>query len=292
MKRQASFNEDQNKGVLYLVPTPIGNLEDMTFRAIDTLKKVDLIACEDTRHTQKLLNHFDIATPKTSFHEHNKEGKIPELLDRLRQGETIAQVSDAGTPSISDPGYELVTAVIKKDMKVVPLPGANAALTALIGSGLPTETFFFKGFLSHKKNEKKEELETLRNKEETLIFYESPHELKKTIKEMADTLGADRRIVLARELTKQYEEWLRGTLEEAVAWTENNEIRGEFCVVVEGNKGEAPEKSFLDTISLSNYVKLLMDEKEMSSKEAIKQVAEIRDLPKREVYAEYHGLTD
>lgn len=292
MKRQASFNEDQNKGVLYLVPTPIGNLEDMTFRAIDTLKEVDLIACEDTRHTQKLLNHFDIKTPKTSFHEHNKEGKIPDLLNRLRQGEAIAQVSDAGTPSISDPGYELVTAVISENMKVIPLPGANAALTALIGSGLPTETFFFKGFLSHKKNEKKKELEDLRVKEETLIFYESPHELKKTIKEMAETLGSGRRIVLARELTKQYEEWLRGTLEEAVVWTENNKIRGEFCLIVEGNKEETDEKSFLDTISLSNYVKLLMDEKEMSSKEAIKHVAELRDIPKRAVYAEYHGLTD
>jgi 16S rRNA (cytidine1402-2'-O)-methyltransferase len=238
------------------------------------------------------LNHFDISTPKISFHEHNKASRIPELLTQLRQGACIAQVSDAGTPSISDPGYELVTATIAENMKVIPLPGANAALTALIGSGLPTDTFFFKGFLSHKKNDKKQELEVLRTKEETLIFYESPHELKKTIKEMAAVLGAERRVVLARELTKQYEEWLRGTLEETVVWTEKNKIRGEFCIIVEGNRAQSEAESFLDTISLSNYVKLLMAEEGLSSKEAIKRVSELREIPKREVYAAYHELSN
>jgi len=290
MRSQKSF-EQTDMGKLYLVPTPIGNLEDMTFRSVRTLQEVDLIAAEDTRNTQKLLNHFDISVPQTSFHEHNFRERVPELIEKMRQGLQIAQVSDAGMPSISDPGYELTKAAIEAGIPVIPLPGASAGLTALIASGLIPQPFFFYGFLPRKKNEQLNELENLNKRMETIILYESPHRLKATLKNILSVTGPERRITLARELTKRYEEFLRGTVAEAVEWTEQNEIRGEFCILLEGNPEEPEaENEEWRNWTLKEHTEHLMDEKGLSSKDAIKEVAQTRGIKKREVYSEYHGI--
>ena len=286
MKTQQSYDV-QERGTLFLVPTPIGNLEDMTFRAIRKLKEVDLIACEDTRVTQKLLNHFEIDTPKTSYHEHNVKEKTDELIRLLVDGKNLAQVSDAGMPSISDPGVELVKAALEHNIAVVPLPGANAALTGLIASGITPQPFTFYGFLSRKKNELKEELETLKNNKETLIFYESPYRLTKLLEAIVSIFGEMRQIVLAREVTKRYEEFIRGTALEVSEWAANTELRGEFVVIVEGNKNVQEEVYWADWTILE-HVEYKMSFEKMSSKDAIKEVAKERALPKREVYAEYH----
>ncbi|MBC1457239.1 16S rRNA (cytidine(1402)-2'-O)-methyltransferase [Listeria newyorkensis] len=293
MKSQKSFAETGDaKGTLYLVPTPIGNLEDMTMRAIRILQEADLIAAEDTRNTIKLLNHFDIHTKMVSYHEHNKTTRQEELIEKLEEGTTIAVVSDAGMPSISDPGYELVGAAIEAGITVVPLPGANAALTALIASGLAPQPFFFYGFLPRSNKDREEALSQLNRREETWIIYESPHRLKEVLKAMNKILGSPRKIVLCRELTKKYEEFLRGTLEEALEWAKETEIRGEFCVIVEGNE-DAPsedEEVWWATMPIKEHVEKVMDEESVSSKEAIKKVMKTRQLPKREVYQAYHEL--
>lgn len=291
MKSQRSFSETET-GKLYLVPTPIGNLEDMTFRAVRMLKEADLIAAEDTRNTQKLLNHFDIHTPQISFHEHNRNERAEQLIQKLLDGETIAQVSDAGMPSISDPGYELTLAAIEHGISVVPLPGPNAGLTALIASGLDPQPFYFYGFLPRKKKEQAAELEELNRRRETFILYESPHRLKTVLQAMRKAFGPGRKIVLAREVTKRFEEFLRGTLEEAVAWSKDNEIRGEFCIIVEGNDNpeEQVEANDWSALSVKEHVEQLMNEKNLSSKDAIKEVAKLREQNKRDIYAEYHGI--
>lgn len=286
MKTQQSYSV-QERGTLFLVPTPIGNLEDMTYRAVNTLKEVDLIACEDTRVTQKLLNHFDVDTPKTSYHEHNVNEKTGELIRLLVDGQNIAQVSDAGMPSISDPGVELVKEAIAHNIAVVPLPGANAALTGLIASGISPQPFTFYGFLSRKKSELKEELNQLKNHEETLIFYESPYRLEKLMETLVEVLGENRQIVLAREVTKRYEEFIRGTAKEVLDWTEKTELRGEFVVILEGNK-HVVEEVYWEDWSILEHIEYKMNFEKMSSKDAIKVVAKERKLPKREVYAEYH----
>ena len=286
MQTQQSYRE-HDKGTLFLVPTPIGNLDDMTFRAIQTLKDVDLIACEDTRVTQKLLNHFEIDTQKTSYHEHNVQDKTNELIQKLLDGINIAQVSDAGMPSISDPGVELVKAAIEYQIPVVPLPGPNAAVTALIASGISPQPFTFYGFLSRKKSELVEELETLKDKEETLVFYESPYRIAKMLKSLADVLGADRRVVLAREVTKRYEEFIRGTAEEVSIWADETELRGEFVVIVSGND-HIVEETIWENWTVLEHIEYKMNFEKMSSKQAIKEVAKDRGLPKRDVYAEYH----
>lgn len=286
MQTQQSYKE-HDKGTLFLVPTPIGNLDDMTFRAIQTLKDVDLIACEDTRVTQKLLNHFEIDTQKTSYHEHNVQDKTNELIQKLLEGINIAQVSDAGMPSISDPGVELVKAAIEYQIPVVPLPGPNAAVTALIASGISPQPFTFYGFLSRKKSELVEELETLKDKEETLVFYESPYRIAKMLKSLADVLGADRRVVLAREVTKRYEEFIRGTAEEVSIWADETELRGEFVVIVSGND-HIVEETIWENWTVLEHIEYKMNFEKMSSKQAIKEVAKDRGLPKRDVYAEYH----
>lgn len=286
MQTQQSYKE-HDKGTLFLVPTPIGNLDDMTFRAIQTLKDVDLIACEDTRVTQKLLNHFEIDTQKTSYHEHNVQDKTNELIQKLLDGINIAQVSDAGMPSISDPGVELVKAAIEYQIPVVPLPGPNAAVTALIASGISPQPFTFYGFLSRKKSELVEELETLKDKEETLVFYESPYRIAKMLKSLADVLGADRRVVLAREVTKRYEEFIRGTAEEVSIWADETELRGEFVVIVSGND-HIVEETIWENWTVLEHIEYKMNFEKMSSKQAIKEVAKDRGLPKRDVYAEYH----
>ena len=286
MQTQQSY-KDNEKGVLYLVPTPIGNLDDMTFRAIQTLKDVDLIACEDTRVTQKLLNHFEIETAKTSYHEHNVQEKTSELIRDLLSGKNIAQVSDAGMPSISDPGVELVKAAIEQHISVVPLPGPNAAVTALIASGISPQPFTFYGFLSRKKSDLVVELEGLKDKEETLIFYESPYRLAKMLQSLTDVFGAERQVVLAREVTKRFEEFIRGTAEEVKQWAEETELKGEFVVIVDGN-GEVTEEHVWENWTILEHIDYKMNFEKMSSKQAIKEVAKDRGLPKREVYAEYH----
>ena len=292
MFQQKSF-EVQSTGTLYLVPTPIGNLEDMTFRAIRTLNEVDLIASEDTRNTQKLLNHFEIKTSQISFHEHNSQERIGQLIERLENGSDIAQVSDAGMPSISDPGHDLVVACIESGITVVPLPGANAALTALIASGLSPQPFYFYGFLPRKKKDQIKALEELNQRPETFILYESPHRLKEVLKNMGTVLGDTRKIVLCRELTKRYEEFIRGTLSEVLEWAQTSEIRGEFCLIVEGNSEGSlfpEEDTSWNTLTIQEHVQLMMEEHNLRSKEAIKEVAKVRKLKKQEVYAAYHEI--
>ncbi len=288
MQEQKSFNQDSEWGSLYLVPTPIGNLEDMTFRAINILKEVDLIAAEDTRETKKLCNHFEIDTHLISYHEHNKESSGHKILELMKQGKNIALVSDAGMPIISDPGDQLVNEILAENGKVIPLPGANAALTALIASGITPQPFFFFGFLNRQKKEKKKQLEELSKRTETIIFYESPHRLKETLSVMSEILG-DRRICLSRELTKRFEEFIRGSISEAIKWSEENQIRGEFCLIVEGQdqNDAVPEEEWWSSLSLQEHVAHYVKEGS-SSKEAIKQVSKERNVPKRDVYQSYH----
>ncbi|MEH7118904.1 16S rRNA (cytidine(1402)-2'-O)-methyltransferase [Neobacillus vireti] len=289
MWQQKSFENENSKGILYLVPTPIGNLEDMSFRAIRILKEADLIAAEDTRNTKKLCNYFEIDTQIVSYHEHNKETSGEKLIEKVKQGMKIALVSDAGMPAISDPGYELVQAAISDQVTVVPLPGANAALTSLIASGISCQPFYFYGFLHRNKKEKRSELETLRKQNATLIFYESPHRLKETLAIMLDVLG-NRRIVICRELTKKFEEFIRGTLEEINGWAHTDEIRGEFCLIVEGTEAlpDEEEISWWQDLSVEEHVNHYITVKNTSSKEAIKQAAKDRGLNKRKVYQVYH----
>jgi 16S rRNA (cytidine1402-2'-O)-methyltransferase len=288
MWQQKSFENEGQKGILYLVPTPIGNLEDMSFRAIRILKEADLIAAEDTRNTKKLCNYFEIGTPVVSYHEHNKESSGEKLIHRVKEGLKVALVSDAGMPTISDPGYELVVAAINEKVTVVPLPGANAALTSLIASGLPCQPFYFYGFLNRNKKDKRLELESLKRQSATVIFYESPHRLKETLSIMLDIFG-NRRITLCRELTKKFEEFIRGNLEEIVEWANQSEIRGEFCLIVEGGVDQSEEETiWWEHLTLEEHVNYYITLKNIPSKEAIKQTAKDRSLSKREVYQAYH----
>lgn len=282
--------ETHKSGTLYLVPTPIGNLDDMTFRAVKILQEVDVIASEDTRNTQKLLNHFDIHTPQVSYHEHNEFERAEELVTRLLSGESVAQVSDAGTPCISDPGTHLVRQAIQAGVTIVPLPGANAALTALIASGLTAENFTFVGFLSRSKKDRQKELSQWRNHQETLIFYESPHRLKKTLIDMLDVFGPDRQMAICRELTKKYEEFVRGDIQYVYDWASENLVRGEFVLVVSGNPNPEMEQNFDIEESVADHVKRLMEEQNIKPKAAIKQVAKARNIKTSDVYDEYHEL--
>ncbi|GAA4706719.1 16S rRNA (cytidine(1402)-2'-O)-methyltransferase [Brevibacillus fulvus] len=293
MNVQRSFHNDQS-GILYLVATPIGNLDDMTARGLAVLREVDLIACEDTRQTRKLLTHFQIEKRTVSYHEHNKTASGAGLLQLLEEGKKIALVSDAGLPAISDPGADLVRDAVSAGYPVVPIPGANAALTALIASGLPTERFLFYGFLPREKKERREELVRLQRYPETLLFYEAPHRIAKTLEAMLEVWG-DREAVIARELTKRYEEFARGTLSELSEWLGTGEIRGEFCVVVAGWSPSAEQLSALADQQNSWWQELSIPQhvdhyctQGMSTKEAVKKTAEDRGLAKREVYYEYH----
>lgn len=290
ISKMSSFKGAKQTGSLFLIPTPIGNLNDMTPRAITTMQEVDLIAAEDTRNTQKLLNYFEIDTRQISFHEHNTMQRIPQLIEMLQEGKNIAQVSDAGMPSISDPGHELVKACIENEIPVVPLPGPNAALSALIASGLTPQPFYFYGFLPRKSTERKKEIEKLGELQATFILYESPHRLKKTIKDMLEVLG-DRKVTLGRELTKQYEEFLRGTLSEAMEYAENDEVRGEFVVVVEGkNQADNLQTSQeFDEGNIVSEVQVLIDNG-LKPNKAIKEIANKYNLKKQEVYNKYHQL--
>ncbi|WP_106495622.1 16S rRNA (cytidine(1402)-2'-O)-methyltransferase [Lentibacillus sp. Marseille-P4043] len=288
MNIQKSF-QNQLGGTVYVVPTPIGNLEDITYRALQVLRTVAIIAAEDTRNTKKLLNHFDIPTPLISYHEHNKETREASLIERLEKGESIAVVSDAGMPGISDPGYEIVRAAIDKELPAVVLPGANAALCALVGSGLPSTEFLFYGFLPRKKKDKISELDRLKNMQATLLFYESPFRVKETLSVLLEQLG-NRKIAIARELTKRYEEYTRGTIEEIISHLDDQTLKGEFCIVVEGNvHDEATEDAlWWAYLSVIEHVNYYVETKGMHNKEAIKQVAKDRHMAKRDVYQAYH----
>nr|WP_276563047.1 16S rRNA (cytidine(1402)-2'-O)-methyltransferase [Paenibacillus anseongense] len=269
-----------------MVATPIGNLEDMTFRAIRILKEVNLIAAEDTRQTRKLLTHFEIATRIVSYHEHNKQASGPELVRLLLEGQSIALVSDAGLPAISDPGYDLVRMAVEQGAPVVPVPGANAALSALIASGLPTERFAFVGFLPREKKDQTKVLEGLQHVQDTLLFYESPHRVDKTLARMAEVWGPERRVCLARELTKRYEEFLRGTISECLEYLAQHPPQGEYCMIVEGASAESAKEAadgWWEAMSLGEHVEHY-EGQGSDRKEAMKQVASDRGLSKRDVY--------
>ncbi len=281
MKRQKSF--ENQEATLFLVATPIGNLEEMTYRAISTLKTVDVIAAEDTRNTIKLLNHFDIKTKLISHHEHNLFQSIPKILTLLKEGKSVALVSDAGYPAISDPGYELVQKVIQEDIPVVSISGANACLNALVVSGIVPQPFLFYGFLDHQDKYKKKELEKLQYEKATLIFYESPHRIKKTLELMRSYFG-NRSMALCRELTKKHEEILRGTIEEILEVLDT--IKGEMVLVVEGCQEENAGEVTFD-ISIHEHVDEWIHQG-LSTKDAIKKVAELRKMKKNEIYALYH----
>ena len=239
-------NQDSATGVLYVVSTPIGNLEDITLRALRVLKEVRIVAAEDTRHTQKLLSHYQIHTTLTSYHDFNKEHKTPFLLQRLREGQDIALVSDAGTPVISDPGYFLITQCVLGGIKVVPLPGASAVLAALSVSGLPSDTFLFEGFLPRRRAARLKRLDALKAEGHTLIIFESPHRVGKTLVDIKAVMGA-RRAVLARELTKKFEEILRGTIDDLIRCTETRNLKGEMTLLVAGEKVGSKGRAFVST---------------------------------------------
>lgn len=275
-------------GTLYLCATPIGNLGDITPRCLETLKSVDIIAAEDTRRTLQLLNHFGITKPLTSYHEHNKREKGGYIIELLKSGKNVALVSDAGTVAISDPGEDLVSLCIENDILVSPIPGAVAAINALIISGLPTRRFAFEGFLSVNKRHRREHLESVKNDTHTLIFYEAPHKLNGTLKDLYDTFG-DRKITLVRELTKIHEEAIRTTLSKAVTLYEDNSPKGEFVLVIEGAKEIETEENPLNTLSVAEHVEKYISDG-LSQKDAIKRVSLDRGVPKRDIYNEYHNI--
>jgi 16S rRNA (cytidine1402-2'-O)-methyltransferase len=274
------MNSEVTAGILYIVATPIGNLEDMSFRAVRILQSVDYIAAEDTRHTGKLLNHFQIKVPQISYHEHNQKQRIPELLDKLKAGKNIAVVTDAGMPGISDPGYEMVKAAIENGVRVVPIPGANAAITALSAAGLLTERFVFEGFLPSKEKERQQRLDLLEIEARTMILYESPHRLEKTLADLANCLGSDRAIALGRELTKLHEEFWRGTIGEALSYYQSVPPQGEFTLVIAG-KSEATEE-ISDTTLKTELENLL--KQGMSRSEATRIMAEQTSVSRRKIY--------
>ncbi|MBU7229035.1 16S rRNA (cytidine(1402)-2'-O)-methyltransferase [Staphylococcus pseudintermedius] len=275
-------------GELYLVGTPIGNLEDMTFRAIYTLQHVDLIACEDTRVTKKLCHHFEITTPLKSYHDHNKEQETETLIDMLVAGKTIALVSDAGLPLISDPGYELVVRAREQGVTVVPIPGPNAGLTALMASGLPSFTYTFLGFLPRKSRDKMALLETRMYQDSTLLLYESPHRVKDTLEVIAQ-IDAERIVTLGRELTKKFEQITTAPVTSLLEQLETDiPLRGEFVVIIEG---AAPIEgtAWFETLSVEDHVTHYIDEG-MKPKAAIKKVAQEREMSSKTVYNIFHDI--
>ncbi|MDN5363707.1 MAG: rRNA (cytidine1402-2-O)-methyltransferase [Eubacteriales bacterium] len=272
-------------GVLYVCATPIGNLEDITLRVLRILREVDLIAAEDTRHTRKLLHHYDIHRPLTSYHEHNRRQKGEQLLRELMTGKKIALVTDAGTPAISDPGWDLVQMAIAAGIQVVPLPGPSALVTALVVSGLPTERFVFEGFLPREGKERRQRLQALAEEERTIVLYEAPHRLRRTVADLLTVLGEARPVALARELTKIHEEVWRGTLVELQARLEQEEVRGEIVLVVGGRTKEeaAANKGEITEEEIAARVREMMAAGK-DKKEAMKTVALGLNISKKEVY--------
>ena len=275
-------------GKLYICPTPIGNLEDITYRTLRILNEVDLIAAEDTRHSLQLLNHFDISKPLTSYHEHNKDSKGGYLITKLLEGENIALISDAGMPGISDPGQDIIYEAIENNIEIEVLPGATAFVTALVGSGMDTHKFVFEGFLDRDKKLRRKRLEEIKNEKRTIIFYESPHRLKDTLKDMLKYLG-NRKISVNRELTKKYQEIIREDLETVIEIFNNRDVKGEFVLIVEGFSGEVEEIGKYDELNEREYVIQLMEEG-INKKDAIKIVCKDRKLKKDIVYKQVLDL--
>ena len=273
---------DPKPGTLYVVGTPIGNLEDMTFRGVRILQTVDLIAAEDTRHTGKLLQHFQIQTPQVSYHDHNRRSRIPELVQKLQIGQAIALVTDAGMPGISDPGYELVKACIDGNISVVPIPGASAVITALSAAGLPTDKFVFEGFLPAKATQRRQQLELLKAETRTLVFYESPHRLKATLQDLGEIFGHQRQIVMARELTKFYEEFWRGAIAQAISdyRDREKEPQGEYTLVV---AGALPHQAQLSSAELTAELAHMISQG-VSRSQASRELAKMTSIPRRQLY--------
>lgn len=271
---------------LYLVATPIGNLEDITLRALRVLKEVDVIACEDTRQTQKLLQHYAIATRTTSYHEHNELTRSAELVKQMQEGASVALVTDAGTPGISDPGYRLITLAIRHEIPVVSVPGASAFLAALVASGLPTDSFRFGGFLPAKRGERRTALESIRTSPRTQVFYEAPHRILETLTDVVEVLGASRRVVVAREVTKIHEEFLRGQAAEVLGKLRSRDaVKGEITLLI----GKSEDHGVADApvrASVRQRVEQIMREESVDEKAALKKVAKERGISKSEAYRE------
>lgn len=278
--------EQHKTGTLYLCATPIGNLEDITYRVLRTLKEVDLIAAEDTRNSIRLLNHFEIKTPMTSYHEYNKIDKAYQLVAKMREGKNIALITDAGTPGISDPGEDIVRICYEEGIPVTSLPGAAACITALTMSGLPTRRFVFEAFLPKDKKEHQAVLEELKTETRTIIIYEAPHHLVRTLQELSDTLGGDRRLTICRELTKRHEEKLQMTLTDSLSYYEVNEPRGEYVLIIAGRSREEmkkEEQAGWEALSLEEHM-AHYESQGINRKEAMKRVAKDRGVSKRDIY--------
>lgn len=288
MKIQKSFKNQTTYGKLYLVPTPIGNMQDMTYRAVEILKNADFVCAEDTRNTGLLLKHFDISARQISFHEHNAYEKIPELIALMKEGKILAQVSDAGMPSISDPGHDLVKVAIAEEIPVVAIPGASAGITALIASGLAPQPHIFYGFLPRKAKQQKEFFEAKKQYPETQIFYESPYRVADTLDNMLAIYG-DRKIVLVRELTKLYEEYQRGYISEILEYIAQNPLKGECLIVVSGQDETVTSEEMPEDINPAELVAQLVEAGDKPN-QAIKKIAKIYGLNRQEVYNTYHQL--
>jgi 16S rRNA (cytidine1402-2'-O)-methyltransferase len=284
----ASQRPSQATGpALYLVATPIGNLEDITFRAVRVLKEVDRIACEDTRQTQKLLNHYGITTRTISYHEHNEMTRSAELVKDMQEGASVALVTDAGMPGISDPGYRLISLAIRHHLPVVPVPGASAFLAALVASGLPTDSFRFSGFLPAKRGERRAALEAIRTSPRTQVFYEAPHRIVEALADVVEVLGPDRHVVIAREVTKLHEEFLRGRAGEVVVTLKARDgVKGEITLLIGKAEGSDTQATAPVKVNVRQRVEQIMAEEKLDEKAALKKVAKERGISKSEVYRE------
>ncbi len=287
---ETAVPDDANRTLapgLYLVATPIGNLEDITLRALRVLKQADLIACEDTRQTQKLLNHYGIATRTTSYHEHNEMTRAAELVLELEQAARIALVTDAGMPGISDPGFRLISLAIRHHVPVVPIPGASAFLSALVASGLPTDSFRFSGFLPAKAGQRRQLIESIRESARTQVFYEAPHRVKEALEDIVEILGAQRHVVIAREVTKIHEEFLRGHASEVLeALKARGDIKGEITLLV-GKMERTEQKASVSRVSIRQRVEQIITEEKLDEKAALKKVAKEMGVSKSEAYREW-----
>lgn len=271
-------------GTLYIVATPIGNLDDITLRAIKILKEADIIAAEDTRHTLKLLNHLEISKPLISYHRHNEDTKSEVLIEKLKQGQNIALVSDAGTPGICDPGEEVIKKCIELNINVVPIPGACALINSLICSGIDTNKFIFLGFLSLNKKLRKQELDEIQKSDKTIIIYEAPHKLQSTLEDLHNILSADRKVTLAREITKIHEEFIRGNIETIIQKSQN--LKGEIVLIIEGNKQDIKEENALNELTLEEHYEFYQKQG-LDKKDIIKKIAKDRNVNKNEIYQHF-----
>ena len=275
--------ETKKHGMLYVVATPIGNLEDITHRALRVLREADLIACEDTRQTRKLLDHYQILSPTVSYHEHNEAARAEELVRKLEDGATIAQVSDAGMPGISDPGYRLIKLAIDRGITVAPIPGASALIAALVGSALPTDAFEFHGFLPAKRGQRRTALEAFGRVEHAIVVYEAPHRIRETLEDIVAVLGPHRPVVLARELTKIHEEFIRGTASQVLSQVQSRELKGEITLLIGAGRSR-PQAA--DSTDPSTRLREIMREQKLDEKAALKVLAKERGLAKSELYRE------